>query len=193
MIRAATPGDVPAMLAIYAPYILDTTYTFEYTVPSEEEFLSRFQRITPRFPWLVWEEAGQVLGYAYGSAPFERIAYQWCGEVSIYLAPQAQRKGIGTRLYNALEEIMFYQGYRVLYALITQENAVSLAFHRDRGYTQCAYFAGSGVKFGKLLDVVWLEKQTGSVEIPNSAPKAWKSIIHSDENIGNILGKMSLS
>ena len=74
MIRMAVEADVPAMLAVYAPYIEETTYSFEYTVPSEEEFLTRFRRITEQFPWLVWEEEGTVLGYAYGSLPFEREA-----------------------------------------------------------------------------------------------------------------------
>ena len=75
MIRIATENDVPQMLAIYAPYILNTTHTFEYDVPSREEFLQRFRDLTKQFPWLVWEEDGKILGYAYGSAPFARAAY----------------------------------------------------------------------------------------------------------------------
>lgn len=193
MIRPATESDVAAMLRIYAPYIINTTFTFEYTVPTEEEFLARFRRITRQFPWLVWEEDGTVLGYAYGSSPFERIAYQWCSEASIYLAPEAQHRGIGTRLYDALEQILFYQGYRVIYALITQENTHSVDFHSRRGYTQCAYFAGSGIKFGKILDVVWLEKPTVSVEFPNNPPTPWFTLVNTDEKIHNILGKITLS
>ena len=75
MLRIAEEQDVPQMLAIYAPYILTTTASFEYEVPSQEEFLRRFRTITARFPWLLWEEDGVILGYAYGSAPFERMAY----------------------------------------------------------------------------------------------------------------------
>ena len=73
MIRIATEADVPQMLAIYAPYIENTTITFEYNVPSESEFFQRFREITVQFPWLVWDEGGKVLGYAYGSAPFHRM------------------------------------------------------------------------------------------------------------------------
>ena len=103
MIRIAAKADIPAILDIYAPYILNTTATFEYTVPSLEEFTARFENITSQFPWLVWEENGTVLGYAYGSAPFERAAYRWCAEVSIYIAPHAKGQGIGRKLYAALE------------------------------------------------------------------------------------------
>ena len=123
MIRIATEADVPAMLSIYTPYILTTTHTFEYDVPTEAEFLQRFRDLTVQFPWLVYEEGGKILGYAYGSAPFARAAYRWCAEDSIYLAPEAQGRGIGTQLLSALERVLFYQGYCRIYALITAENA----------------------------------------------------------------------
>ena len=98
MIRLATEQDLSQILAIYAPYVENTAYSFEYTPPSPEEFLQRFCGITARFPWLVWEEAGHVLGYCYAGAPFERAAYQWCAEPSVYLAPEARRRGIGRNL-----------------------------------------------------------------------------------------------
>jgi phosphinothricin acetyltransferase len=97
-IRLATPEDLPQILAIYAPYVTDTTHTLEYTVPSLEEFTARFQDITAQFPWLVWEEEGKILGYAYGSLPFHRAGYRWCAEASMYLHPDAHRRGIGTKL-----------------------------------------------------------------------------------------------
>ena len=130
MIRIATEADVPQMLAIYAPYILNTTHTFEYDVPTEEAFLQRFRNLTVQFPWLVYEEGGHIIGYAYGSAPWERAAYSWCAEDSLYLLPEAQGRGIGTRHLRALERILFYQGYRRIYALITAENTRSIDFHR---------------------------------------------------------------
>ena len=117
MIRMATKADIPAILGIYGPYILNTTYTFEYTVPTEAEFTARFDAITAQFPWLVWEEKGRVLGYAYGSAPFERAAYGWCSEISVYLSPEAQGKGFGKRLCAAVEEILWRQGYQVIFSL----------------------------------------------------------------------------
>ena len=193
MIRMAAAADVPAMLDIYAPYILNTTYTFEYTVPSVEEFTARFHGITLQCPWRVWEEDGKVLGYAYGSLPYERAAYAWCGEVSIYLAPEAQGRGIGRKLYAVLEHIMWQQGYRVLYSLITTENTGSLAFHEKLGYREVAVFPGCGLKFGRWLGVVWMEKRSNCGEIPTEFPVSWLSIVENDRKLSNILATLSLS
>ena len=193
MIRNATQSDIPAMLAIYAPYVENTTYTFEYTVPTEEEFLCRFLDITAQFPWLVWEEEGRILGYAYGSLPFSRAAYAWAGEVSIYLAPAAQGRGIGRKLYTALEKLMEYQGYRMLYAIITEENTGSLAFHKVLGYREAGVFSHCGLKFGRWLSVVWMEKHTEIVGIPSDFPMPYKAFVETDRNLADILDKMSLS
>ena len=193
MIRIATEADVPQMLAIYAPYILTTTHTFEYDVPSEEEFLRRFRNLTAQFPWLVWEEKGKILGYAYGSAPFERAAYRWCAEDSIYLHPDAQRQGIGTRLCGALEKILFYQGYRTIYALITAENTGSIRFHEKIGYKLRAELPDSGLKFGRWIGVVWMDKQAVFVDIPSSFPRSWRSIMQDGQSFSDILDILSLS
>ncbi len=192
-IRIATPADIPGILAIYAPYILQTTYTFEYTVPTEEEFFDRFAQICRQFPFLVWEEKGHILGYAYGSAPFERAAAAWCAEASIYLEPAAQGRGIGRKLYRALENLLFLQGYRVIYALVVDENPVSLAFHRALGYEDGVYMQRCGVKFGRWLGVHWLEKRSKVVEIPSQPPKSFPALMESDEKIVNILDDLPLS
>ena len=97
MIRIATEKDIEQMLAIYTPYVLNTTYSFEYTPPTLEQFRTRFLKYTAQCPCLVWEENGQVVGYAYGSLPFERAAYAWCAEVSIYLASEFHGRGIPLR------------------------------------------------------------------------------------------------
>ena len=193
MIRNAMESDIPAMLAIYAPYVENTTYTFEYTVPTEKEFLARFREITVQFPWLVWEEAGRVVGYAYGSLPFARTAYAWAGEVSIYLAPEAQGHGIGRKLYAALEALMEYQGYRVFYAIITQENQGSLAFHKALGYKEVGVFSHCGLKFDRWLNVTWMEKHTKIVGIPSDFPTPYSAFVESDRKVVDILDKMSLS
>ena len=193
MIRIATEKDVPEMLSIYAPYIVSTTYTFEYDVPSEEEFLQRFRNITAQFPWLVWEEEGEILGYAYGSAPFQRAAYRWCAEDSVYLRPEAQGRGIGWKLCMALEKIFEFQGYRQVYALITSENDRSLEFHRKMGYEKIAKFENSGYKFGRWLDVTWMRKELKFVAFPSDFPTSWAAIIQDDKNLFNILDILSLS
>ena len=193
MIRIATEADIPAMLAIYGPYVENTAYSFEYTVPTVEAFTARFQNYTRQLPWLVWEENGKVLGYAYGSLPFERAAYAWCGEVSIYLAPEIQGKGIGRKLYAVLEEIMWRQGYRVIYSLITTENKGSLQFHEKLGYTQTAVFPNCGFKFGRWLGIVWMEKRSNAVEMPTNPPVSWRAIVENDRKLSEILDTLSLS
>ena len=193
MIRIATEADVPQMLAIYAPYILNTTHTFEYTVPTEAAFLQRFRNLTVQFPWLVWEEDGKILGYAYGSAPWERAAYGWCAEDSLYLLPEAQGRGIGTRLLRALERILFYQGYRRIYALITAENTRSIDFHRKNGYILRAELPDSGMKFGRWIGVVWMDKSSDSVDIPSSFPRSWSCVMQDGQTFSDILGILSLS
>ena len=181
MIRFAREDDLPAMLAIYRPYVEHTTYSFEYTVPSEEEFRTRFLEHTVQFPWLVWEEDGAVLGYAYAGAPWERSAYRWCAESSIYLAPEAQGRGVGRALYARLEEILTAQGYRMLYALITSENEGSLAFHEALGYRLRVNFEHCGYKHGRWLGVVWMEKQLNPLGAPGAFPEKWSVLFHNME------------
>ena len=170
MIRIATEADVPQMLAIYAPYILHTTHTFEYDVPTEEAFLQRIRNLTVQFPWLVYEEDGRILGYAYGSAPFERAAYQWCASASIYLCPEAKGKGIGKKLYTQLWHFLQLQGYRKVYAVITTANEDSIAFHRAVGYRHVATMPDCGYKLGKRYGNVWMEKELNSWDTPPGEP-----------------------
>ena len=193
MIRIATENDVPQILAIYTPYILNTTYTFEYDVPTEAEFLQRFRRLTAQFPWLVWEEDGKILGYAYGSAPFERAAYNWCAEDSVYLLPEAQGRGIGFRLVTALEKVLFYQGYQRIYALITAENQLSIAFHKKLGYTLRGELPDAGIKFGRKVGVVWMDKAGNFVEIPSSFPTPWSAIMQDGQTFSDLFDILSLS
>lgn len=193
MVRIATEADVPAILEIYAPYIRGSTATFEYDVPTEEEFLARFRAVTLQFPWLVWEEAGSVLGYAYASPPYSRAAYAWCAEPTVYLRPEARSRGIAAALYAALEEILRFQGYQVLYALICAENTASLRFHEKAGYAFRVLFPDCGFKFGRWLGLIWLEKRLKSVEIPSKAPRSWLSIRQDAQTFSDILDKLSLS
>lgn len=193
MVRNATEADVAAILAIYAPYVLHTTATFEYDVPTQEEFMQRFRDITRLFPWLVWEEDGEILGYAYASAPYTRAAYSWCAEPSVYLLPRARGRGIGRRLYAVLEYCLGLQGYHLLYALVTGENAGSLGFHRKLGYSLRAEFPDCAYKFGRVLGVNWLEKRLKSVENPSHFPYPWPVIMHSAQKFSDILCALSLS
>ena len=192
-IRIATETDLPQILAIYGPYVENTTISFEYDIPTAEAFRDRFRRITKQFPWLVWEEDGAILGYAYGCAPFERAAYRWCAEPSIYLMPEARGKGIGRKLYEALEQILTEQGYRLSYAIITSENEASLAFHHRMGYTETARFPGCGYKFGRQLGVTWMEKSLVSVDTPRKEPVPFPVFVENGRKFLMNLGILSLS
>lgn len=170
MLRNAVISDVPDILDIYRPYILDTAITFEYDVPTPAEFQARFLDITKDFPWLVWEEDGQILGYAYGSRAFTRAAYQWDADLSIYLRQDCRSRGIGRLLYTALEDRLREQGYYVLYALVTSANEASMGFHRALGYRETARFEKTGFKFGQWYDIIWYEKRIRE-GVPTQPPR----------------------
>lgn len=169
-IRHATIADLPRILEIYGPYVENTAISFEYTVPTLEAFTQRFLGITAQFPWLVWEEEGLILGYAYGSLPFERAAFQWSAEASIYLCPEAKGKGIGRALYAALEKLLQQQGYRKVYAIITTANDDSIAFHKAVGYRHTATMPDCGYKLGKWHGIVWMEKALNTWDAPSRTP-----------------------
>ena len=193
MIRIARLADVPEILEIYAPYVLQSTATFEYDVPCRSEFIRRFETITTQFPWLVWEAEGQILGYAYASPPFQRAAYSWCAEATVYLRPQARGKGIAKALYAMLEAILKQQGYQVLYALVCGENTPSLRFHEKMGYRICGKFPDCGFKFDRWLELIWMEKRLNVVKTPSAFPLPWLSIVRNAEISSDILDNLSLS
>ena len=193
MIRLATVADVPQILAIYGPFVENTAISFEYEVPSQADFTKRFLKYTEQFPWLVWEEEGTVLGYAYGSAPFERAAYRWCAEASIYLAPQAQGRGIGKALYAALEHILTLQGYEKVYSLITTANKPSIRFHEAVGYRFMCEMPACGFKLGTWHGVVWMEKMLNSREKPENFPVSAHTVVESNRKLQEILAKLPIS
>lgn len=174
VIRAAQRRDVPAMLAIYAPYVRETTISFEYEPPTGREFMARFERIARRFPWILAEDDGCILGYAYADAPFERAAYQWNAELSVYIAPQWHRCGVGRALYLRIEQLLAALGYVRAHGVLTDENAASLAFHAALGYTEEARFRHVGFKFGCWHDVFWVGKALRDPGVlPPEPPLPW--------------------
>lgn len=175
-IRVATAGDVPAMLAIYRPYVETTAYSFEYQVPTQAEFLARFHGHIAQCPWLVWEEQGQILGYAYAGNAFERAAYGWAAEISIYLHSDAFRRGIGRQLYGKIEAALRRQGYQIVYAVITTANTSSIQFHTALGYTKTAEFPKCGYKLGQWHGVIWMEKRLNYDTHPVHFPTPWDQL-----------------
>jgi len=175
-IRTARAADIPAMLSIYRYFVEHTAVSFEYILPTQEEFLHRFQAHIAEYPWLVWEENGEVLGYAYAGRAFERAAYSWNAEISCYLAPEARRRGIGTQLYAQIEEILTKQGCRKVFAVVTSANEASVRFHEAIGYQTMAVYKDVGYKLGQWYDVIWLEKQLMPLGMPETFPIPWKKI-----------------
>lgn len=175
-IRAAKPTDIPAMLSIYAYFVENTAVSFEYVLPTQEEFLRRFEEHAAMYPWLVWEEDGEVLGYAYAGRAFERAAYAWNAEISCYLAERVRGKGIGRRLYAEIESILKKQGCRKVFAVVTSANEASVKFHEAIGYRPVAIYQNVGYKLGGWYDVIWLEKQLMPLGTPEQFPISWQDI-----------------
>lgn len=173
-IRDARRSDVPAMLAIYAPFVEHTAVSFEYNVPTEAEFARRLEEHQAAFPWLVCEENGRVMGYAYAGRAFERAAYGWNAEISCYLAPELRGRGVGRRLYARIEEILTRLGYYKLFAVVTSANAPSVAFHRALGFRDAACFRNVGYKQGGWYDVLWLEKTLCDRPEPQCLPQNYE-------------------
>lgn len=161
IIRIATPKDAERLLEIYSYYVENTTVTFEYDVPTVEEFRQRIENTLKMFPYLVAEDNGIIIGYCYAS-PFKmRKAYSWSVETSIYVDKDSHGKGIGTVLYNKLEEYLSIQNVINMYAGISYPNDDSETFHKKLGYKKVAHFEKCGYKLGKWVDVIWMEKFIG--------------------------------
>lgn len=163
--RLAREEDMPGLAALYAPYVTDTTASFEYQPPSGEEFARRWREFSSRYPYLVWEEGGALLGYAYGHAYSPRPAYQWSAELTVYLRGDARGRGLGPRLYGALWDLLRMQGVRTVYGCVTAENGPSVAMHKALGFREAGRFHSVGYK-GRWLDVLWLEKDIAPREGP---------------------------
>ena len=158
MIRSATPDDAAACLDIYRPAVVDGVASFELTPPTEAEFAARIEKALENWAWLVFEHEGRVVGYAYGGAHRARAAYRWTTEVSVYLAPEHQGRGIGRRLYEALFPILSNRGFATALAGITLPNDPSIALHRALGFTPIGIFHRVGWKFGRWHDTSWWER-----------------------------------
>lgn len=168
IIRSAFTKDAESILKIYSHYVKNTAISFEYDVPTLEEFKGRMAHTLEKYPYLVAEQDGKIIGYAYGSQFHPRAAYQWCAEVSIYVDVNARKCGVGRLLYEALEEALKDQGILNLYACIAYTdnedeylNNNSAQFHAHLGYEQIGRFHKCGYKFNHWYDMIWMEKIIG--------------------------------
>lgn len=169
VLRPAVPEDAGVLREIYAPYVADTAVSLEWEPPGVEEFRQRVENVLKDYPYLVAEEDGEILGYAYASRFHPRAAFLYCAEVSIYLRREKRRGGLGRLLYAEMEKRLKAQGILNVYASIasTQREddpnltADSLRFHEKMGYHTVAVFHSCGYKFGRWYDLTWMEKFIG--------------------------------
>jgi phosphinothricin acetyltransferase len=170
-IRDATAADAAACAAIYAPFVTGTAITFETDPPDTAEFARRIAAARRDHAWLVAEQAGRVLGYAYAGPWKARPAYRWTAEVAVYIAPDGQRSGLGRALYEALFARLADRGYRTLIAGVTLPNEASLGLHRALGFASVGTFASVGWKLGAWRDVHYLSRTIGDGTEPPAEPR----------------------
>lgn len=154
-VRIAREADAEAVAAIYAPYVLQTPITFEERAPSPEDMAARMRKILESHPFLVFEQDGAVLGYAYASPHKQRAAYRWSVDVAVYVAAAVHRRGIGRALYSRLLDILARQGFHTAYAGITVPNDNSIGLHQAMGFRHIGTYREVGFKLGEWRDVGW--------------------------------------
>lgn len=173
-IRIARPQDARALAAIYRPYVEQTAISFECEAPTATAMLRRMEDVLTRYPYLVAERGGDLLGYAYAHPFIGRAAYDWSAEMTIYLRMDARRAGIGGQLYRTLEDLLRDMGVLNLNACIgypqTDDDPYlttnSVDFHKHLGYEWVGRFHDSGSKFGRWYDMVWMEKLLAPHQTP---------------------------
>jgi len=170
-VRNVVENDAKKLLELYAPYVRDTAITFEYDIPSENEFRKRIENITKDYPYLCAEKDGEILGYAYASSFKERAAYKWSVEISIYVKKASQGLGLGRLLYSVLEEELKKRGIVNMYACIAVPTECddeylthnSENFHEHLGFKKVGTFKNCAKKFNRWYSMIWMEKIIGIV------------------------------
>jgi len=167
-VRLATVEDAKALLEIYAYYVEHTAITFEYEVPTLEEFRNRIANTLKKYPYFVVLVDNKIMGYAYAGAFGSRAAYAWSAEMTVYVACDTRKKGLGKILYAELEQALKDMGILNLYACIaypeiedeflTQNSAL---FHEHMGYRTAGVFQNCGFKFNRWYHMIWMEKVIG--------------------------------
>ena len=164
-IKAATPEDAAELLKIYSYYVTNTAISFEYEVPTLDEFKARIVRTLENYPYLVAELDGKIVGYAYAGAFVGREAYKFSVEMTIYLDKNFRGRGVGRKLYQALEDALKSRGIKNLYACVAYTEIedeyltrASVKFHERLGFKVCGKFTDCGFKFNRCYSMVWLEK-----------------------------------
>jgi L-amino acid N-acyltransferase YncA len=180
-IRSIQVGDAKAVRDIYAPFVSESATSFEIDPPDVAEMEQRIWALADLYPWLVFEADGEVLGYTYASRHRERLAYQWCVEVSVYVHGSMRRRGVGRALYVSLFEVLRRQGYVNAYAGITLPNPSSVRLHELLGFAPIGVFTQIGYKLGQWHDVAWLQLRLREASTPIPHPHSTRAILSNTE------------
>ncbi|MDC7242203.1 MAG: GNAT family N-acetyltransferase [Spirochaetales bacterium] len=157
-VRTARASDAPGICEIYNYYISHTRISFEEQPVSVKEMEERIGKVQQKFCWIVWEEDGEIAGYAYASPWRVRSAYRYSVESTVYVHRDHHGRGIGSRLYRALLKDLEAREVRKVIAGITQPNEKSVRLHESLGFVKCALFTDVGYKMGEWADVGYWEK-----------------------------------
>lgn len=177
MIRLAVESDSEAIARIYSPAVTDHVTSFERVAPHANEMAERMRNIGAQYPWLVREEGGVVIGYAYASPHRDRWAYQWSVDVCVYVDSTVHRRGTGRALYSSLFAVLVLQGYRNAYAGIALPNPASEGLHLAVGFAKVGVYHRVGYKFGAWHDVAWFERQLAERIAEPPPPLAITSLV----------------
>jgi phosphinothricin acetyltransferase len=158
MIRSPQVKDAAAVCRIYNHFITETTVTFATDPVPDEEMADTIAQVTDKFPWVVWEDGGEVLGYAAASEWKSRCAYRYSVETTIYLAPEAAGRGVGTALYGELLEQVEAAGHHSALGGIALPNPASVALHEKLGFFKVGHLREVGRKFDQWVDVGYWQK-----------------------------------
>lgn len=161
-IRIVRESDAAELLKIYEYYVKETVITFEYDVPSPDEFTRRIKETSPDYPYLVCLLNEKIIGYAYAHRQRERAAYGWNAELSVYIDREYFRCGAGKALYSALIEILKMQNVCNVYGAVTSPNENSERLHEYMGFEKLGVYHSTGFKHGAWHDVVWFERAIGN-------------------------------
>jgi L-amino acid N-acyltransferase YncA len=175
-VRVATPDDAGAIADIYAPYVRDTTVSFETMPPDADEMRSRVATTLTRFPWLVLEGGDGIKGYAYAWEHGSRAAYRWSADVSLYLDRSLHRKGHGRRIYGVLFDLLAAQGYVNAFAAISLPNPASVAMHEAMGFTGVGVLPWAGFKNGAWCDIGWWHRPLLAPLPQPQEPRPWPDL-----------------